>query len=93
MNKTNAQWKIDWFSYIKSNKEYWRPDWTLFYLNRIEKIVYLDREITFDLLRHGADKIKPEYMKGQDETLFDHCIANFGSMIHRKILDSIKISR
>ena len=93
MKNTKAQWKIDWFNYIKSNKEYWRPGWKISYLNRVEKTIYLDREITFDLLRHGAEKVMPEDMKDQDETLFDHCIANFGSMIHRKILDSIKISR
>jgi hypothetical protein len=83
--ENKAKWKKEWFDYIKSNKEHWREGWTLSALHKIEKTIYMDREITWDLLRHGADKFNPKGMIIHDKIAFDHCMCNFGSMIHQRI--------
>ena len=77
-----------WYKYVVNHPEYWTNGMTVKRLEKVKNAVFTDTNIMYDLLnRHNARKETPLVMKKFDKEQFDHCIGNFVTNIHYKMMD------
>lgn len=75
-----------WFDYVVADKNLWVFGWTVNKLEEVKSAVLSDKDILYDLIRHG--NIEPEQMKETDKVMYEHCIGNFVCNIHYKMMEN-----